>query len=478
MSRRLSPATVVAGVALFFAIGGGALAASRVLITSIHQISPGVVSKLRGKQGPPGRQGAPGQQGAPGPQGAPGVVPAYALVDPNGGSPRLVSDHTSGFVAVSVGPAGQGDYCLTPAPGVNVTSTAAVATEEAFYSGGAGIVTVRYRPAGRPAARASLRSRRSTRARHSSTTSRSRSTSPDEPSGRHWAAALGADREQPGRAAARRRVHPECPGAGPGGDAVQPRTDESGHEANALVRVLLVELEHFAAVHLSRKAARRCRNDHQAALSCGLIPGAADAPFPRNQHSARGLPRPLLWAYWSSFRDRRMSGERLFGLISANRPPRRPRGSGRFTPRACKPRAWPIRSTVWMDAREKNSYTDRCARREQSELGGDAEKGLSGRGRRHRQGVAALTVAISKAGVRTVGPLTVASRSWSRPERRSANGLTLDRADPRIAGRHRNDRLRRRRGRLRVRAGRSGSDRHQRTRRREPPRGRLEMLYP
>lgn len=148
MSRRFSPATVVAGVALFFAIGGGALAASRVLITSIHQISPGVVSKLRGKQGPPGRQGAPGQQGAPGPQGAPGVVPAYALVDPNGGSPRLVSDHTSGFVAVSVGPAGQGDYCLTPAPGVNVTSTAAVATEEAFYSGGAGIVTVRYPTSG------------------------------------------------------------------------------------------------------------------------------------------------------------------------------------------------------------------------------------------------------------------------------------------------------------------------------------------
>ena len=137
---------MVAGVALFFAIGGGAVAASRILITSIHQISPGVVSKLRGKQGPPGQQGPAGQQGPPGQQGAPGQpgVAAYALVDPNGGSPRLVSAQTSGFIGVSVGPLGQGDYCLTAAPGVNVTSTAAVASEEASLSSAVGFVAVRY----------------------------------------------------------------------------------------------------------------------------------------------------------------------------------------------------------------------------------------------------------------------------------------------------------------------------------------------
>jgi len=67
---------------------------------------------------------------------------AYALVDPNGGSPRLVAGRTTGFVAVSVRTAGEGDYCLTPAPGVDVVHTAAVASEEAVYSSAAGFVLV------------------------------------------------------------------------------------------------------------------------------------------------------------------------------------------------------------------------------------------------------------------------------------------------------------------------------------------------
>jgi hypothetical protein len=71
---------------------------------------------------------------------------AYALVDPNAGSPRLVAGHTAGFTAVSAGGAGQGDYCLTAGPGVDLVHTAAVASEEAFYSNAAGFVTVRYQP--------------------------------------------------------------------------------------------------------------------------------------------------------------------------------------------------------------------------------------------------------------------------------------------------------------------------------------------
>ena len=71
---------------------------------------------------------------------------AYALVDPNGGSPRLIAGHTAGFTAVSVGEAGQGDYCLTARPTVDLVHTAAVASIEAFYSNVAGFVGVRYDP--------------------------------------------------------------------------------------------------------------------------------------------------------------------------------------------------------------------------------------------------------------------------------------------------------------------------------------------
>jgi hypothetical protein len=77
-----------------------------------------------------------------------GGASAYALVNPNGGSPLLVAEHTSGFSSVNVGPFGPGDYCLTPDPGVNVVSTAAVASEEAFYSDAIGVPTVRYPTSG------------------------------------------------------------------------------------------------------------------------------------------------------------------------------------------------------------------------------------------------------------------------------------------------------------------------------------------
>jgi hypothetical protein len=75
-------------------------------------------------------------------------APAFALVDPDGGSPRLVASHTRGFVGVSVGPFGPGDYCLTPARGVDVVTRTAVASEEAFYSDTLGVPTVRYPTAG------------------------------------------------------------------------------------------------------------------------------------------------------------------------------------------------------------------------------------------------------------------------------------------------------------------------------------------
>ena len=89
-----------------------------------------------------------------GPQGQ--GVTAFALVDPNCnpdnptqcGPPRLIDAHTRGFLSVSIGAIGTGDYCLTPAPGVDVVHTAAVASEEAFYSYVIGFPVVRYPLAG------------------------------------------------------------------------------------------------------------------------------------------------------------------------------------------------------------------------------------------------------------------------------------------------------------------------------------------
>jgi hypothetical protein len=79
--RHMSYANVAATLALLLAMGGGALAATHYLITSTAQISPRVLSQLRGHQGAPGkpgktgrtgRTGKPGKTGRTGRQGAPG----------------------------------------------------------------------------------------------------------------------------------------------------------------------------------------------------------------------------------------------------------------------------------------------------------------------------------------------------------------------------------------------------------------------
>lgn len=76
--RKPSPAGVIASLALFFALGGTAVAANHYLITSTGQIKPSVLKALHGSvgaRGPAGRAGAPGangQAGQPGPAGSVG----------------------------------------------------------------------------------------------------------------------------------------------------------------------------------------------------------------------------------------------------------------------------------------------------------------------------------------------------------------------------------------------------------------------
>jgi hypothetical protein len=70
---RVSPATVIAGLALVFAMTGGAYAAKKYLITSTRQISPSVLKALQSRAGAVGAQGP---AGAAGPQGLAGLAGA------------------------------------------------------------------------------------------------------------------------------------------------------------------------------------------------------------------------------------------------------------------------------------------------------------------------------------------------------------------------------------------------------------------
>ena len=84
--RHLSYANVVATLALFFAMSGGALAAKHYLINSTKQINPKVLKKLKGNTGARGPAGAQGLAGAQGTPGTPGKEGAQGKDGPRGPS--------------------------------------------------------------------------------------------------------------------------------------------------------------------------------------------------------------------------------------------------------------------------------------------------------------------------------------------------------------------------------------------------------
>jgi collagen triple helix repeat protein len=86
---RPSPSFVVSVLALFFALGGTAMAAHHYLITSSSQIKPSVLKQLRGEGGASGPAGAPGATGSQGSQGLQGLQGVQGKEGPRGpeGSP-------------------------------------------------------------------------------------------------------------------------------------------------------------------------------------------------------------------------------------------------------------------------------------------------------------------------------------------------------------------------------------------------------
>jgi hypothetical protein len=88
---------LVALFALVLSMGGGAaLAAKHYLISSTSQISPKVLTKLKGKTGPQGKTGLQGSQGLQGPQGIKGDAGANGTNGINGTNGVAIVQRTTG----------------------------------------------------------------------------------------------------------------------------------------------------------------------------------------------------------------------------------------------------------------------------------------------------------------------------------------------------------------------------------------------
>jgi hypothetical protein len=101
VSRRI----VVLAVVLIALSAGGAVAASRFLITSVNQISPTVRLELRGNRGPrgvTGRRGARGATGTPGPAGAAGITNEFEVT----GTTAIISGPAPANTSQAICPGG------------------------------------------------------------------------------------------------------------------------------------------------------------------------------------------------------------------------------------------------------------------------------------------------------------------------------------------------------------------------------------
>jgi hypothetical protein len=126
MKQLKHPATIVAALALFVALAGGASAT--VLMSGSHlknhsvaekKLTKAAIKALRGQRGPAGPQGAAG------PQGPAGTALAYAHITSTG---TLDTNNSSGVTASNYTHNGPGEYCFQ---GLSFTPHNVVATIDA-----------------------------------------------------------------------------------------------------------------------------------------------------------------------------------------------------------------------------------------------------------------------------------------------------------------------------------------------------------
>lgn len=126
MKHLRHPATVIAAIALFVALGGGATAG--ILISGSHiknhsiakkKLTRHAVSDLRGRRGPRGLTGATGARGPA------GTALAYAHITASG---KFDANHSSGVTAANFTHNGAGKYCFK---GLTFTPHNVVATIDA-----------------------------------------------------------------------------------------------------------------------------------------------------------------------------------------------------------------------------------------------------------------------------------------------------------------------------------------------------------
>ena len=107
--RRPSPASIIALLARFVALGGTAYATKHYLITSTKQIKPSVLKKLKGKAGKSGTNGTNGTNGKNGTNRSPGAAGAsngYTDQYPGPGA-YIVLEGTPWVVSLLSLPAGE-----------------------------------------------------------------------------------------------------------------------------------------------------------------------------------------------------------------------------------------------------------------------------------------------------------------------------------------------------------------------------------